>query len=459
MDFEAQESPAESAQREGREQVFPRRLTSDLLAQAQRAEARRVRAQVLVLAAAILALALGMPNELPWGAGWLTRSIAGERPADLLGALGRGLSALSGLGPDSTAYLLSALFLSANFILFYRLLVGFGFPPLAGLVGTATACLAPLSWLAGTSGLAFGAGALAACALALALLRGSREGRAAAIFPLYTLAWLIYPENGLLLPACWLALEGCPAWVKRRARLGLLASGALCLLRVAWLPPASLPAPQLSVSGFLGCLGLGTALLGFGSLLFARRPEEESAPPPWVLAWLLCGALGCALTPIGAGPAGACLLPIGALGVADWVARQEREGLALRVGAAFLLPQVLLCGLAQPLFRATLARDLPFVARAHERLELGDFVLAAGERASFLLRHRFGLEVWTLEPEPSDAWPGWSRAREARAAGRRLVLVAQLGHEPGPETRTRLAACGAIELEQLPATSRQGPAH
>ncbi|MFT4542124.1 MAG: hypothetical protein ACI835_004591, partial [Planctomycetota bacterium] len=376
--IDPQQALAEAAANEGREHVFPRQLTSDLLAKAEKSEVRRGRVQAWVVAFGLLVLTLGLPIELPWGTGEWSRAIAGERGRDMLAWMGAMVASLTGLDADPAAYLLAAAFLALNCISIYHLLVKFGFEHYPALAGAVMAALAPLSFVSAASATAYGAGSLAACWLARALLSSSRDLQPAFIFPAYTLGWIFHWEIGLLLPAAWVALSGAPHWKRKRARSGLAVSGALWIARLIWLPTASTADWSLCGSGFLGLLGLGVLLGGMVSLFVPRATEEESGPPRWVLVWLGCGLIACLSNPIDAGPVGVSLLPIGAIGLADWISRQSRPDLALRIGVGSLSAQLLLTVGATPLLRWRLGSELPWVDAARAQLEPADLVVVSG---------------------------------------------------------------------------------
>ena len=319
---------------------------------------RRRRRQVWLLGLGLAALALGLPSERLWGPMDLVRRVAGngEGSTGILLPLGMLLDRLSGLGPERVCFLFSALAYGLLVPSLANLLRTIGFEPRLSLLALLSVLLSPVLALSASLPLDFAPGALGATWLLTTLfqprerLHNGYQWRAALLF---FVAFLLRPENALLLPAVLWAVARHGG--RSRGPIAAVTSALVLFVALQILisgqPQAFWDAVLAGRHPGLGAiptwllylpLGMGPAALGLYSLLFGRRLPEETPAPTWMVPWCLV-----ALAPIvggspSMGPVGAFLFPAAAVGLADWLTRREREEEALRLGSLLLILAALL---------------------------------------------------------------------------------------------------------------------
>ncbi len=407
-------------------ELFPRQLTAGLVAEAEATAERRALGPVLAVAAGLVLLALGLPNErlprLPmssWPAAW--DSPLWASPAPLSNALVRAASALGGVSLERIWYLFAALTFAACLPALVALLRGVGFGARTSLLAAVCALASPLAWDGATRPGPFPAGVLVATWLAALLFRHGRERPARSSWGV-SLAWgiavLIHPDMWLAWPviAATQIGEGRTLTTAFWVALPLV---ILCGLApgVSWQVPSPGTLAPRGVHAARLALSTGASLVGLFGLMAGRRAAEESAPPFWTKLWF--GAL---LLPLAMGHApggfeGTWLVPLAALGLADLATRHAREERAHGLLAGLLVVGVLSCVGAR---LALGGPDAPWRATARARLEPGDVVFSAQPAHLYLLEQRYGLVAIDLR-SPAETAAGltaWA------SAGRRLVLDA-----------------------------------
>jgi hypothetical protein len=184
-------------------------------------------------------------------------------------------------------------------------------------------------------------------------------------------------------------------------------------------------------------ISLGVGWLGILSLIAGKRTTEEAPPPAWTRAWCLV-----AIAPVIGGtpltmPTLGLLLPLTAVGLADHLARMEREDNMRRRASLLLISQLVLGVLAW----GTLAATDPLTAwreEAQETLDPEDLVFSAHPGHLYLLKHRYGIASWDPRgPEASK------RALEATNQGQRVVLDGVL-----PDASPQLKAAATVVIGQ-----------
>jgi len=441
---------------------FPRQLTAQLVAGAEAARRLREALPVWVLAAGLAALALGLPCERLWGhLHYLPAAFEGRpQPYALQGLVARWLASLFGTSGERAWYLVSALAYGAALPALFGLARGVGFDARAALLAALVVVTAPIAWLGATLPGPFGAALLSSTLLLRALCERSASSRTAfaaraAALTLWAVA--LEPSAAWLAPAAlWAVLAHRPPPPKDQAPCRRAASGAWlvaaalgALVQWALWPGAGLLQRTLlaGLGGGPGVLflwalwlplGLGFAGLGLFELFAGRRSPEESRPPRWFAAWCLAPLPAIlAGSPVGRLP-GAALLPAAALGLADWMAREERpedEGRALRRAALVLAAQVALGALVVAAFVHT-DPERGWRELARRELEPSDVVLTTSELHLYLLRHRWHVRAELFPPAFFDArerrWLEETEPelRAAAARGRRVVTDGEREHFP-----------------------------
>jgi len=411
MDAEAV-SRAASAQREH---------TTELLAADERAAERRRSLQLVVLGSGLALVAAGLPSERLW--------LSPEPPHNLPGPV---VEYLSGFGSERVGFLASAIAYGLALPVLARLLVTIGFAralvlPAALCVLVSPACLLPAT-LNRTHPFVLLVTALVVRRLFL-VEQDAAAGRVG-LKRTSPFAWVLVgaflpPEGWLLIPVACLALG------RRLMRLELIASVLLGLLTLGFLvttwslPRAAGADPGALWSALLPTLGLGVGLVGLLSLATSARQPEESPPPRWLhLFWL--SPLVSLLASPAAGPLGAGLAVVAAIGLADRCGRVER----LERGVSFLWVTTAAHALLSVGVLLLWHADDPLVewrAGARQHLEPGDLVITDSDAHAYLLRARWGVEARVA----SEASPDSAAVLGARDGGRRVVLDLQ-GPDPWP---------------------------
>lgn len=426
---------------------FPREHLTDLLSEAEAARLRRERLQGWLIGIGLAVLALGLPSERLWGDMRLVRMTAGsgEISSGILFPLAALLTRIEGIGPEQACFLLAALAYGLIFPATLRLLRGIGFEHGIAMSATAVAVLTPVLWLGATQPVGFTPGALGATLLLATLFRPRerlRSGYQWRAVTLFFLAFLLAPENVLLLPAVvWAAVRHGgrargPVAGLTLALVGvfvvqILISGHAPTFWDAVLAGRSPSWSALPLWALYLVAGLGVSGLGLYALLLDRRLPEETPAPVWMVPWCLVALAPVAAGTPAAGPVGGFLVPAAAVGVADWLTRREGEHATRRAAVVSIATQLVLAG---AVWVAWDGLDPAREERATLRrlLEPEDVVVTEDPTLRYLCRHRYGLLVASgLEDLPADAR---ERAREGAA---RIVLwsppdTAGVLHETAP---------------------------
>lgn len=396
-------------------ELFPREELTEEVGRALRQQDLRSTWFPWAVGVGVTLLALGSPTERLWGSMQLvTTSAEGGRGISGLSAL---LSLLGpSLGTERAALLVAALCGGLIVPATHALLRCVGFVAPVARAGTLLAAATPLVLLGATTATEMAPSILGATILAAQLFR-LRPGMGVRAHWRVTLALflavLLDPANLLLLPAAAAALtrigsgRGIPASARGVALVAVFA-WITWLLLGAGADPGGQALDQLLASLLAGAEGprpshllgwlvwlppaLGVTALGWLTLVRGRRAPEEAAPPRWVLAWGIA-----ALAPLLGGspevwPAMGMLVPLGIVGLADHLVRMEQEDAARKRTIILLLSQVVLAAACLVGLRVS---DPELAWREHARLQLqpGDLVVTADTSHTYLLRHRFGLEV------------------------------------------------------------------
>ncbi len=406
---------------------YPREELAAMVQQAQRSSLNRHRLQVWALGVGLGLLALGLPNERLWGNMELPSMVAGLSSSHTYGILfplGSALQAL-GFGAEQACYLLSALAYGLCLPALTYLLRSIGFQRGVSLWAATTCLLSGLGWIGATLPSDLTAGVLGATLLMANIFRSEERlpgGYLWRVSLTFLLAFLLRPENLLLLPATIWALG-----LRRTSRLGgPLEALIFCLVMgvtlLILLDPQSDRSKlnhllDCTLAGRNGTLagasewipailgGLGIALFGVYSLLLGRRLPQESPPPSWLVPWCLVALAPVATGQVAWGPVAGFVLPAAAVGLADWLSRREESPVGLGMGSVLLLPQAMILLGVGSTFRAQdpLAH---WSAMARDHLQPHDRVLTADTQRRYLAHVRWGLELvdWPVsDPAPSAA--------------------------------------------------------
>jgi hypothetical protein len=442
---------------QGGADAFPRETLSSMVSDAAEAEQRRERIQVWALGAGLMVLALGLPLERLWASEAMVAQAAGDgaRGYGLVVPLASLLHHALGLSPERAMYLLAAISYGLLLPAVHRLLQAIAFPRGLCLAASLGVLLGPGLWLTATLPMGFLPGVLGATLLANTLFRHKQRTRQgyqwrASSFSL--LAFMLGPENLLLIPAVALATSQHPA-AKNQPRLmpafSLLISMAVGVVVLmggvgassgSWsnLLETLLAGGSMDPAGKLGWLAwmplyLGLGVLGVGTLLFGRRTAEESPPPSWVVPWCVAGLIPVLGGSLAHGPAAGFLVPMAAIGLADRMLRIQREERLVPLALGFLLIQSLLCA-ALTVGLTMTDPHTDFRRVTQQSLNPTDLVLSQDPSHSYLLRYRWGVRCAAnpedFEPAISagdtvifDDWSGGEAPPEASALGAAQVLT------------------------------------
>lgn len=409
----------------------------ELLGDAEAARARRQRAQAWLIGIGLAILALGLPSERLWGDMALVRMTAGngETSTGILFPLAALLTRLAGTGAEQTCFLLSALAYGLLVPALRRLLVVIGFDHSIAMAATVLAAMTPALLIGASLPLDHAAGALGATLLLTTLFQPRTRvtmGYQWRALTLFFLAFLLRPENVLLLPAVvWAVVRQAG---RARGPLAGITVSVAALFAVSILVTGRadafwdtvLAGREPSWSG-LGpwlvfvSLGLGASLFGLYALLLDRRLPEETPAPKWMVPWCLVALAPVAGGSASAGPVAAFLVPAAAVGLADWLTRRGREDLLRRALLVAVCSQLALAlgarlawEISDPMReeRATLRRGL----------EPTDVVLVSDPIKAYLIELRWGLQVAASLEELTE---GATTALD-RGEARLVVLAGEL---------------------------------
>lgn len=442
---------------QGGREAFPRETLTSMVGEAALAELRRERLQVWALAAGLMILALGLPLERLWACEPMVAQAAagGPRSYGLVAPMASLLHYALGLSVERSMYLLAALSYGLLLPALHRLLRGIAFPPALCLGVSLGVLLGPGLWLTATLPLDFLPGVLGATLLASTLFRTeqrTRQGYQWRASSLCLLAFMLGPQNLLLVPAVALAASQHPA-SKNLPRLlpafnlllavgvGVVAlmgglndaTGSWSSLLEVLLAGGSMD-PAKKFGWFLWMpLYLGLASLGLATLLFGRRAAEESPPPSWVALWCVAALVPLLGGSLAHGPAAGFLVPMAAIGLADRLLRIEREERVLPMILGLLLAQILLSAGASAYLSVT-DPNAEFRQVARQSLNPTDLVLTQDADHAYLLRYRWGVRcaASSAEFQPAisaedtlviDGWTEPESIPEASAVGAARVLT------------------------------------
>lgn len=442
---------------QGGREAFPREELTSLVGEAAEAEARRGLLQVWALGAGLMVLAMGLPLERLWASEAMVAQAAdgGPRGYGLVAPMASLLHFALGLSVERSMYLLAALSYGLLLPALHRLLRAIAFPPELCLGAALGVLLGPGLWITATLPLDFLPGVLGATLLASTLFRTeqrTRQGYQWRASSLSLLAFMLGPQNLLLVPAVALATSQHPA-AKHQPRLLpaanlLLAMGVGVVVLMggvgaggeSWsnLLESLLSGGSMDPAGKLGWLAwmplyLGLATLGLGTLLFGRRAAEESPPPSWVVPWCAAALIPVLGGSLAHGPAAGFLVPMAAIGLADRLLRIEREERVLPMVVGLLLVQILLSVGASAYLTLT-DPNTKFRQVARQSLNPTDLVLTQDPDHAYLLRYRYGVRCASSSEEfqPAisagdtliiDSWAERETRPDASAAGAALVLA------------------------------------
>ena len=406
-------------------ELFPRVLTTRLVGDQEAARDKRLSLQALVIGAGLAILALGLPLQ----SRLQVPSWSAPLPRALVGSLAESL----GLTWERAGFLLAAVFLGLSVPAITATLKRVGFDHAVALPSTLIALLSPLGWLGSTT----------ACDLSLGVLLTSwlmhelfAERSVRRVVVVYAVGISLHVDVVLLLPAAALSMLGAPsgggetagraksAWTVAAAGLAIvLLAGARGLL-----PGGSLWPLHFQVDGLFVPVMLGLALWGLVAP-WLRASREVARPPAWCVAFLLV-PLPTLVTRGGA--QGAWLIPVAALGLADFIQRGRTEHATVARGLALLGLQ-LAATAALTFGWESMDPNRAWRATARAELEPSDLVLTDDPLHTFYLAQRWGLEVaWSGDPDLNERLDG------AREAGRRVVLDTAGTADPAP------AAIGSV---------------
>jgi len=334
------------------------------LRRAGRVLERGERVQEFVYGALLAALALVLPSATALGPDELVRRLAGESVPTygLLLPLAQGLVYTTGATPEQALRVLAAACYGLAFVATLALLRGLGFRRSSSLPAALAAFLAPVAWHGATSPCDFAPGIFGASALLWSLLRLAevvpRDYQWRAIL-LLGLALMLRPENVLLLPAVAWAVARHPA---RPHEATVAYFSVFCVVSISVAISLSGPSEAMRIEHFVvRTLGggdpsmhawidwpvwfvssFGFALIGLYALLLARRPGSAQRAPRWLVPWCVVALAPMVVGHPRAGPIGAFLVPVMALGLADGLNRTGGRRTERRVGLALIALQLAL---------------------------------------------------------------------------------------------------------------------
>ncbi len=396
---------------------FPRLELNRLVGESQVQTRMRRRWQAFLLSLGLLLVALGLPTERYFGGleGVWNMAGSGSTPQSVMALPILGTHALFGLGVEPASFLWSALLLGYSLFLLLRLMHRIGFDHEIGLTASLLAVISPLAWLGGTLPIDFSAGLLGSTLLCTSLFQTeqrSKQGYLWRAASYLLLAFLLLPENIWLAPA---AIWAVNAQAKdpnqgRGNAFSLTVVGVACL----WISVTSggghwsdlwhsIMGPIPGSSSLGGALvfwisGLGFAWLGLFHLLFGRREAEEQPAPTWVLAWIVVGVAPLVAGGLNEGPRGAFLLPIAAVGLADWLTRRAHVEHRSRWSAALLACQLLLTAGCVCMLEHQ-DPEQHWSEAAQEHFQEDDLFVSPSPARAYLARFRQGVSTCQIDAQ------------------------------------------------------------
>ncbi|MFT7485490.1 MAG: hypothetical protein ACI9F9_001340 [Candidatus Paceibacteria bacterium] len=420
---------------------FPRHLTTQLIDDESASRSRRELGACWLVGLALMLFALARPQErLLAGAG-----IENWRGIGIGDACWRTLAKTIadswGVAPEMVGLIVSAVFYGACLPIALVLGRQLGLEFRLALPVSLVILLAPGAWTAATTA---GTGSVALLTGLLLMRELWREGpyRVWPVVALWALASLLDVGMAWTLPAIWLALASrqknwkldvgqAPVTLLAAGLAGYLlfagpffdsngSKGALAVIKESYFFDFSAHWSSPMAWAIAALAALGLALFGPASLFFLRRNHAESAPPRWLLAWILFPALGCALC--ASAPFGYSfiwLFPPALIGVLDLSARQDQPSGSVAVPLALGLQTLGLWGVLSFLSAGDPLRE--WRASASQVLEAGDWVLSTEADHLYLLERRWGLDALLVDEETD-----WSalleQAQQHGSLGTRLVV-------------------------------------
>lgn len=433
------------------DEAFPRLAVSELVGDAESSRKRREGWQAWLVGLGLAALALGLPaySVGPEGRALVIATVErAETPFVLGPLLARAIAATSGWSVERAWYLLSALTFGLSFPLLVGLLRSIGFSHAASMFGSGIALGTSGAWVAGTEPGDQGLALAGAIVVARALFAGTERLRSYAAGA--SLAWLgasvAHAQSSLLWPFVGLAV-----WRASRESRGGGGSRALALalpllaaaLLVLWVHPTvellSRDLKWFAVGLYL--MTLGVAPLGALAIVATRRVPEESPPPGWARAWAIAALIPATAMPSALHGLAPLVIPVAAIGFADWLDGRPREELLRRWGVGLLVLQIATVSLVVSASSGSVRHSDVWRPIAREHLEPDDRVITPSEYHLYLLRHRWGVEA-TLE-STLDEDPAAAAARWMEDGDRRIVLdraAPEIAREPAPRVLERTGA-------------------
>lgn len=326
---------------------------------------QRMRLQDIGYGLLAAAIALAVPAAQPFGAGAeVAARLGGEKELTqgLLLPIGTGMmEVFESLTPRTTMRLISAVCFGVALMLTLGFLRRLGFRRTAAIPATAAAFLAPYPWIGSTSPIDYAAGLFGASLVLWSLFQpeqSTKRGYHWRAILSTGLAYMLYMESALLIPAVALAVARHPRYrgeasmnfyavfmvLGMMIAIGLAGTGESA--RVEHFAERVLAGANGFSWRSLGAwivalpIGFGAILLGLYQLLFAPRGEDQKRAPMWIVPWCLV-----ALAPVIAGspeyaPIAPYLVPAGALGLADWLNHRGTRRGEVRFGAVLVVSQI-----------------------------------------------------------------------------------------------------------------------
>ncbi len=420
---------------------FPRLELNRLVGESQARTHMRRKWQACLLSLGLVLVALGLPTERYFGGMQTVWHLAGSGPTpqSVMALPILGTHTLFGIGVEPASFLWSAILLGCSLFFMLRLMHRIGFDHEVGLTASLLAVISPLAWLGGTLPLDFSAGLLGSTLLCTSLFQTQQTRKQGYLWRTSSyllLAFLLLPESIWLAPAAIWAVSAQP----KDPSQGRVNAFSLTVVSVAcmWISVTSggghwpdlwrsvmgpIPGSSGLAAGVVFWIaGLGLTWLGLFYLLFGRREAEEQPAPTWVLAWIAVGVAPMVAGGLDEGPRGAFLLPIAAVGLADWLTRRVHVEHRSRWSAGLLASQILLTtGGVWILERQDPDQQWSEVAREH--LVQDDLFVSPSPPRAYLARFRQGVSTCQIdaqgvavhqsklaEPAPSglvlDGWEG-----------------------------------------------------
>jgi hypothetical protein len=365
---------------------FPRHLTRELLEEDSRQGARLRRLAPWFLGAAYVLFALAFPLERVIGS-FPMKAEASESAWWLL---------LDAFGGESLGFLLSALAAGLFLPLMTLALIAAGIPRGSSLVASVCVCLSPLMIHAATlPGPEAAAALLSLAAFWIITPHDAGLPRTSLAIAVGLAAASLDPGGLLILPALLTrhisrntTLASSPQFGWRGFAWGVAAVVALELLCSLLLSdaPASRDSRVLRYAIFPGVLGLGLGLFFTAGLFQSRKAALAEYAPTWMRLWVVGGVISLLLP----GASGACLAPVAAFAIADFLSR----GLAISRSAATLLLAAQLT-LTLGAVHHVRTRDPHSAWRLHfqDAAVEGDRLVSGDPAHRYLARIRWGFET------------------------------------------------------------------